>query len=150
MAGVRKASPHTIERMKRIGRLILGALGIAIVILGLGYAWGASGRTTMQSALDEARQQLDIAAARGEVLDARVSLYNMNFGEASRRLEEAKTPLRRIRERYADGGRTDAVRSIAAALEHVDEAQRLAGKLDPGANSKAGEALEAIRVATAR
>ena len=47
-------------------------------------------------------------------------------------------------------GRTDAVRSIAAALEHVDEAQRLAGKLDQAANSKAGEALEAIKVATSK
>ena len=40
------------------------------------------------------------------------------------------------------------MRSLSAALEHLDEAQRLAGKLDPAANSKAGEALEAIKVAT--
>jgi hypothetical protein len=32
----------------------------------------------------------------------------------------------------------------------VDDAQRLSGKLDQSANSKAGEALEAIRVATSR
>ena len=136
--------------MRRIGRLIVTALVIALAILGFGYVWGSSGRSAMQSTLDEARQQLDVAEARGEVLDARVSLYNMNFGDASRRLEEAKSPLRRIRERYADQGKTDAVRSISAALEHLDEAQRLAGKLDPAANSKAGEALEAIKVATGR
>ena len=126
------------------------ALVLALVILGFGYVWGASGRSAMQSALDEARQRLDVAEARGELLDARVSLYNMNFGDATRRFEEAKPPLRRIRERYADEGKTDAARSISAALEHLEEAQRLAGKLDPAANSKAGEALEAIRVATAR
>ena len=57
-----------------------------------------------------------------------------------------------------DGGaarRTDHpagafLRSVSAALEHLDEAQRLAGKLDAAANSKAGEALEAIKVATAK
>ena len=136
--------------MVRFGRLALIVLAIVIVLLGLGYAWGAAGRSTVQSALDAAKQQLDIAEARGLVLDARVSLYNMNFGDASRRLDEAKDPLRRIRQRYADDGKDDAVRSIAAALEHVDEAQRLAGKLDPAANSKAGEAMEAIRVATSR
>jgi hypothetical protein len=136
--------------MKRIGRLIVTALVLALVILGFGYVWGASGRSAMQSTLDEARQRLDVAEARGELLDARVSLYNMNFGDASRRFEEAKTPLRRIRERYADEGKTDAARSISAALEHLEEAQRLAGKLDPAANTKAGEALEAIKVATAR
>jgi hypothetical protein len=136
--------------MQRIGRLVLIGLGAAIVLVGLGYAWGASGRRAAQAALDEVHQQLDVAEARSYVLDARVSLYNMNFGEASRRLEEAKVPLRRIRQRYVDDRRDDAVRSIAAALEHVDEAQRLAGKLEGAANSKAGEALEAIRVATSK
>jgi hypothetical protein len=74
----------------------------------------------------------------------------MNFGDASRRLEDAKAPLRRLRQRLADAGQTDAVRSISAALEHLEEAQRLAGKLDPAANNKAGEALEAIKVATSK
>lgn len=136
--------------MNRFARIALIGLITALVLIGLGYAWGVSGRAALESSLDEARQQLDVADARGHVLEARVSLYNMNFGDASRRLEEAKVPLRRIRQRYVDAGRDDAVRSISAAIEHVDEAQRLAGKLDQAANSKAGEALEAIGVATSR
>ena len=136
--------------MQRIARLALIALIAVVVVLGLGYAWGASGRRTVQTALDDAGQRLDLAEARGQLLEARVSLYNVNFGDASKRLEEAKLPLRRLRERYADAGRTDAARNIGAALEHVDEAQRLAGKLDQSANSKTGEALEAIRVATSK
>jgi hypothetical protein len=136
--------------MQRIGRLILIGFVVAIVLIGLGYAWGRSGRSAMETALDEGRQQLDIAEARGLLLDARVSLYNMNFGDSSRRFEEAKIPLHRIRERYVDQGKDDAARSIAASLERVDEAQRLAGKLDQAANSKAGEALEAIKVATSK
>jgi hypothetical protein len=134
--------------MVRLARLVLIAAGVGIVLLGLGYAWGASGRGALRSALDDSRQRLSIAEARGHLLDARVSLYNMNFGDASRRFEEAKAPLRDIRQRYVDDGNDEAVRAVAAALEHVDEAQRLAGKLDPAANSKAGEALEALRVAT--
>jgi hypothetical protein len=136
--------------MQRIGKLVLIGVVVAIVLVGLGYAWGASGRRAVQASLDDTRQQLDVAEAREHVLDARVNLYNMNFGEASRRLEAAKVPLRQIRQRYVDTGRDDAVRSISAALEHVDEAQRLAGKLEQAANTKAGEALEAIRVATSK
>ena len=136
--------------MKRFGRMAVGVLIALLVVIGLAYAWGASGRGALQDALDDSRQRLDLAEVRGHVLEARVSLYNMNFGEASRRLEEAKVPLRRIRQRYVDAGQDDAVRSISAAIEHVDEAQRLAGKLDQGANSKAAEAMEAIRVATSR
>jgi len=132
------------------GRLFLTALAVLIVCLGLGYAWGASGRNLVQTALEDSRQQLDLAEARGALLDARVSLYNNNFGDASRRLEEAKVPLRKVKQRFQDGSRSDAAASIDAALGHVDEAQRLAGKLDPAANTRAGEALEAIRVATQR
>jgi hypothetical protein len=134
--------------MQRIGKLIVIALVVLIVSVGLGFVWGAAGRGEVQSALDGARQQLDLAEARGHILDARVSLYNNNFGDASRQFEEAKTALRRVRERYQDDGKRDAVTRLSTALERLDEAQRLAGKLDPAANSKAGEALEAIKVAT--
>lgn len=132
------------------GRLFLVALGVLIVCVGLGYAWGASGRRVVQAALDDSRQQLDLAEARGALLSARVSLYNNNFGDASRSLEEAKVPLRKVKERYQDEGESDAAASIDAALTHVEEAQRLAGKLDPAANTRAGEALEAIKVASQR
>jgi hypothetical protein len=136
--------------MKRIGRLILIALVVVVVTLGFGYVWGSSGRRAIQSTLEDVQQRLDVAEARGLLLEARVNLYNVNFGDASRKFEEAKTPLQRMRTRYAEGGNTESVRRISTALEHVDEAQRLAGKLDQAANSKASEALEAIKVATSQ
>ena len=136
--------------MQRIGRLTVLIAAAAIVTFGLGYAWGASGRVAVKGMLDEARQQLDLSEARRQLLDARVSLYNMNFGDASRRLEDAKAPLRRTRERYADQDKDESARAVGTALELVDEAQRLANKLEQAANTKAGEALEAIRVATSK
>ena len=129
------------------GRILISIAVALLVCIGLGYAWGASGRQVIESALSDSRQQLDLAEARGALLDARFSLYNNNFGDASRRFEEAKVPLRRVKDRYQDDGRSAAASSIDAALTHVDEAQRLSGKLDPAANSRAGAALEAIRVA---
>ena len=132
------------------GKWVLSAVVALLVCLGLAYAWGASGRFALQRTLDETRQQLDLAEARGLILDARVSLYNLNFGEASQALEGAKAPLRRVRERYQEARRSDAALSIESAIRHVEEAQRLANKLDPAANGTAGEALEAIRVATSR
>jgi hypothetical protein len=96
------------------------------------------------------QERLDLAEARGHILEARVSLFNVNFGDASRHFENAKPPLRRIRERYQQLGRNAAAGSIAAALEQVEEGQRLAGKLDQAANSRANDALEAIRVASSQ
>jgi hypothetical protein len=126
------------------------AFVVALVLFGLGYGWGASGRGELQRSLEAARQEAEVAQARGLLLDARVSLYNMNFGDASRDFEDAKAPLRRAQQRFADAGEADRARSVGTALERVDEAQRLAGKLDPAANSKAGEALDALRAATSR
>jgi hypothetical protein len=131
-------------------RLVLAAIGALIITLGLGYAMGGSGRFTLQNALDDTRVRLDVADARGHLLEARVSLYNVNFGDASRHFEEAKAPLRRVRERFQNVGKNAAAGSIGAALEHVEEGQRLAGKLDQAANAKANDALEAIRVAASQ
>ena len=132
------------------GRLALAALVAILVVLGLGYAWGASGRNVVQTALDRSHQQLDIVEARGAILEARVSLYNNNFGDASRRFEDAKAPLRRVKDRLQDAGDSRAASSIDAALRLVNEAQIMAGRLDGSANARAGEALEAIRVGTQR
>jgi hypothetical protein len=132
------------------GRLILIVFVALVVCLGLGFGWGASGQRGLQTELDEARQQLDLAESRGRILDARVSLYNNNFGDASRHFEEAKPPLRRLKARYHDANRSDAASGIDAALGHVEEGQRLAGSLDQSANTKAGEALEALRVASGK
>lgn len=131
-------------------RLVLMAFGALIIAVGMGYAMGGSGRFTLQNALDETRAQLDIAEARGYLLEARVSLYNVNFGDASRHFEEAKAPLRRVRERYQSVGKNAAAGTIAAAIAHAEEGQRLAGKLDQSANAKANDALEAIRVAASQ
>src|SRR5512134_1792837 len=99
--------------MQRIGRIALIALVVALVVLGIGYVWGAAGRGAAEQALEQVREPLDAAEDRGHLLDARVSLYNNNFGDASRRLEDAKEPLRRMRQRYEDRGRDQAARDIA-------------------------------------
>jgi hypothetical protein len=129
---------------------VLAGFAALVVTLGVGYAMGGSGRFTLQNALDDARGRLDVADARVHLLEARVSLYNVNFGDASRHFEEAKAPLRRVRERYQNIGKNAAAGSIAAALEQIEEGQRLTGKLDQAANAKANDALEAIRVASSQ
>jgi C4-dicarboxylate-specific signal transduction histidine kinase len=131
-------------------RLVLTAIVASIVSFGFGYVLGASGRFSIQNALDQVQQQLDLAQARGAILEARVSLYNVNFGDAAQHFDQAKAPLRRAQQRYQQVGNNAAAGSIAAALAHVEEGQRLAGALDQSANGKANDALEAIKVATAR
>jgi hypothetical protein len=132
------------------GKLILVWVISLIVALGFGFAWGASGRTELRTALDNGKQELDLAEVRGQILEGRVNLYNNNFGDASRHFEDAKAPLRRMKARYQDAGNREAASGIDAAIGHVEEAQRLAAKLDLSANNKATEALDAIRLAASR
>jgi hypothetical protein len=129
------------------GKLVLTVFVALIVCLGAGFGWGTSGRSALQTTLDDVKLQLDLAEARGELLDGRVSLYNNNFGDASRHFENAKGPLSRLKERYQNEGKRDAAAGIHAAAGNVDEAQRLSAKLDPAANNKAGQALDAIKAA---
>lgn len=132
--------------------LKLGGLAVVLlaVALGSGYWWGASGRGLAQDALGGVQQQLDVAEARGHILEARVSLYNVNFGDAQRQLDDAKGPLMRARDRAQEQGRKASADALSGALGHVQEAQRLAGRLDQNANSRANEALKAIQLATGK
>jgi hypothetical protein len=129
------------------GRIALSVLVALIVTLGLGYVWGSSGRSPVEEALEQSRQQLDLAEARGHLLDARVSLFNLNFGEASQHFEEAKVPLGRVRDRLQKSGDRAAAEKLGTALDQIADAQKRAGKLDQSANSKTGEALDTIKVA---
>jgi Tar ligand binding domain homologue len=132
--------------------LKLGGVGVLLLViaLGSGYWWGASGRAVAQDALDSVQQRLDLAEARGHILEARVSLYNVNFGDAQRQLDDAKGPLTRAQDRAQQQGRKESADALSAALGHVQEAQRLAGRLDQNANSRANEALKAIQLATGK
>jgi hypothetical protein len=131
-------------------KLVLWVFVALLVTLGLGFAWGASGRLVAQNTLDDLKQQLDLAESRGRILEARVSLYNMNFGDATRQLDDAKGPLMRARDRFVHAGKRESADGLSAALARLQEAQRLAGRLDQSANNQAGEALKAIQVATSK
>ena len=128
-----------------LGRKALVALVVVIVILGIGYGWGAKGRGALQALADESRRGLDLAEARGAILEGRVSLYNNNFGDASRQFEHSKEPLQRLKGRYQDAGERDAAAGVDTALRHVDEAQRLSAKLDPAAQNAASQAMDALK-----
>jgi len=98
----------------------------------------------MATALQTSDLRGELLGARAATLDARVAIYNVNFGEASKHLEDARALLRRADERLKSLGRDDEVRQVQTALASIDEAQRMAGKLDQSANSRAGEAAKAV------
>ena len=113
------------------------------------WLWGSSGTRDLQRALDAAELRNDLLAARGAVLSARVDLYLVNFGDASRDFEAARTVLRRAEDRLKTLGRDEDVKRLAVALARLDEAQQFAGKLDQTANARAADAMKPIDEAIA-
>ena len=72
--------------MKRV----LGIAVALLVALGAGWVWGAWGRSDTHRALRIAELRNGLLEGRAAVLDARLDIYSVNFGEASRHLETAR------------------------------------------------------------
>jgi hypothetical protein len=123
-----------------------GLIVIAVVLVALlgGFLWGASGKSTLDRALQRSELRNELLEARGAALAARIDVYNTNFGEASRHLEDARAVSGRAVQRLQSLGRDDDMKQLQSALASIEDAQRLAGKLDLAANARAGEAAKAI------
>ena len=125
-------------------KLVLGiAVGLMVALLG-GWWWGAGGRSDVARALQTSELRGELLGARAAVLDARVAIYSINFGEASGHLEDGLALLGRASARLTSLGRDDEVARVQMALASIEDAQRMAGKLDPGANARAGEAAKML------
>jgi hypothetical protein len=82
--------------------------------------------------------------ARAQVLDAQLSLYAANFGNAAQYLEYAKPPLAEASNAMRDGDLDELATKVDAALQLVMAGRDLAAKLSLDANSKAGEASKLL------
>jgi hypothetical protein len=123
-----------------------GLIVIASVLVALlaGFLWGAAGKSTLNRSLEHSALRNDLLEARAGTLDARVAVYNTNFGEASRHLEDARSVAERAVQRLDALGRADDMKQLQTAVGTIQEAQRLASKLDLAANARAGDAAKTI------
>jgi hypothetical protein len=120
-------------------------IGVALLVaLGAGWAWGASGRSDLNRALRMAELRDGLLQGRAAVLDARLDIYSVNFGEASRHLEAARSALRAADAQLKSLGRQADTKSLELALTKIDEAQRMAGQLNQDANALAAAASKAV------
>src|SRR6267142_2350149 len=101
-------------------KLVLGiAAGVAVALLA-GWIWGTSGRSDMTGALQTSELRSELLGARAAILDARVAIYSVNFGEASKHLEDARGLLRRADERLHALGKDDETKQVQTALASID------------------------------
>jgi len=118
-------------------------VGLAVALLA-GWIWGTADRSRLARAVQTSELRSELLGARAAVLDDRVAIYSVNFGEASKHLEGARGLLGRADERLKRLGRDDELKHVQTAMAGIDDAQRMAGKLDQNANSRAGETAKMI------
>jgi len=127
-----------------MNKLIVG-VGVALLVaFGIGWGVGVSGKSGIRRALETAELRDSLLEGRGAVLDARIDIYSVNFGDASRHLEAARTAVRAAAVRLTDLDRPDDAKRLDMALAKIDDAQRMAGKLNQDANALAGDAARTI------
>jgi hypothetical protein len=125
-------------------RNVLLVAVLLLVAVGGGWLWGASGRWSVERTTQAQQVRQNLVEGRSALLDARLALYSVNFGEASQHMEQARTLLRRGSDGLKGLGRDAENKQVATALAIIDDAQRLSGKLDQNANSRTGEASKII------
>ena len=127
--------------LKVVGGIILALF----VSFGIGWLSGASGRSTAEQESARIDERAQFAEARALILEGRVSLFLVNFGDASKRFDEARTLVEKIQSRLREAGQTERAGRLEIALSSLRDAQRLAVSLDSSAQNAAAEALKVLQ-----
>jgi hypothetical protein len=127
---------------------VVGWIALAVVLtFGAGWLFGSSGRSTAEQDRRAFEERADFATARALILDGRVSLFLVNFGDASRRFEDARAVVERAQTRLRETGQAERAGRLEIVLTQLREAQRLASSLDAAAQNAAAEAIRALDAA---
>src|SRR5206468_5866891 len=99
---VRLLTETYMANTARTGLTVIAAVLVALLA---GFLWGASGKSTLDRALQRSELRNELLEARAATLAARVDVYNTNFGDASGHLEDARSVAGRAAQRLEALGR---------------------------------------------
>ena len=116
------------------------ALGVVLLLVVGAWLYGRSSTAPDRAVAEMTRLRAMLYESRTQVLDAQVSLYTTNFGNAAQHLEYAKPPLVAAASELTRLNRPELGAKASTALDRVTEARDLAAKLSLDANSRAAEA----------
>jgi hypothetical protein len=125
-------------------KIVLFGLVAALVLLAVGWAWGASGRWDAQASAQDAELRLRLAEGQASLALARVDLFELNYGQASRRLGQALRSMSDAANRLDANGQKDTADLVRDAFAKATQAQQLASSVNTAANQRAAEALQSL------
>ncbi|MBP1635574.1 MAG: hypothetical protein H6Q10_2148 [Acidobacteria bacterium] len=125
-------------------RFALFGLLAALAVLLAGYLWGSSGRGAAEQRAGVLEVRLRLTEAQRGLAVARVDLFELNFGRASRHMEEGRRAIDRLAAAVDREGPEDAAQAVREAGDKTRQAQQLLAQMDQAAGSRAAEALGAL------
>jgi hypothetical protein len=125
-------------------KIVLWGIVVALVVLVAGWLWGASGRWDAQASAKDAELRLRLSEAQASLARARVDLFELNYGEASRRIGQGMRALSDAANRLDANGQKETADAVRDAFAKATQAQQLAASVNTAANERAAEALKAL------
>jgi hypothetical protein len=126
------------------------AIAIAAAVLAFFAGWltGSAGKASIETARTESELQAQVATARADLLEGRVSVLLTNFGDAVSAFQRARTDIGRLQNTLRESSQSERAGRLEIVISHLSDAERLAVALDRRSQDAAGEALKALQAAT--
>jgi hypothetical protein len=118
--------------------------GVVLAALLGGWMYGASGRSDLEEARRTAEHRADLMEARALVFEGQVAVFQLNFGDATKRFEGARVVVERMQGALRETGQGERAGRLEIVLSNLRDAQRLAVALDANARNAADAALQAL------
>jgi hypothetical protein len=132
-------APLPPAKMSAAAKFGIAAAVVAALVLGAWW-YGWSSGAPDRAAANKTRLRMLVLEARAQVLDAQLSLYSTNFGNAAQHLEYAKPPLAAASVALREADLGDLAVKADGALEQISTGRDLAAKLSLDSASRCGEA----------
>ncbi len=116
-------------------------LAVALVVLAVGYLWGAQGRSVAEAKLTAGERRWLVTDARREALAGSVDVYKLNFGAAASHFESARGQAEKAAQLMSGSEVADAPARLTAAAKQLDAARALAARVDQAAGQQAAAAV---------
>jgi hypothetical protein len=117
----------------------------ALLTLGGGWLWGASGKAAVMADRRALTDRAELAEVRALVLGGRVSLFELNYGDAARQFGDAHRAIGPIQTRLRETGQAERAGRLEIVLAHLRDAERLSSAVDATAHASAAQAAQALR-----
>jgi len=116
-----------------------------VATLGIGWVWGASGKSAIERDKRRVETQRHFETARADVLDGRLTLVGNDYAHAGESFKAAAAELEDLQRMLREVGQAEIAGRIEIVLSHLKVAREAAASQNANAWGAADAALQALK-----